>query len=236
MPYYIAKCLGGTLNYIYCQNLGNTDIPSSHRDASLIKSSFKNDFRSMLKYIVEDAKNIDVVFMWGSSLKHMMVIRMYKMLNPHGKVVIFGDMEFPQAQVLNQTDFMCPSGIKGVVKRHFSHKHCIDIGTPTKIGKGFYIGHGICIVINYKTIIGNNVNVSQFVNIGSSDGTYATIGDNVFIGPHVSIVGRVHIGNNVTIGAGSVVTKDIPDNATVVGVPAKVINYDNPGRYIGNKA
>lgn len=121
VPYYIAKCLGGTLDYIYCQNLGNTDIPSSHRDASLIKSSSNNDFRSMLKYIVEDAKNIDVVFMWGSSLKHMIVIRMYKMLNPHGKVVIFGDMEFPQAQVLNQTDFMCPSGIKGVVKRYFTN-------------------------------------------------------------------------------------------------------------------
>lgn len=121
VPYYIAKCLGGTLDYIYCQNLGNTDIPSSHRDASLIKSSSNNDFRSMLKYIVEDAKNIEVVFMWGSSLKHMIVIRMYKMLNPHGKVVIFGDMEFPQAQVLNQTDFMCPSGIKGVVKRYFTN-------------------------------------------------------------------------------------------------------------------
>lgn len=137
---------------------------------------------------------------------------------------------------LAQCDNKCISFFGKVAKRHFSHKHCIDIGTPTKIGKGFYIGHGICIVINYKTIIGNNVNVSQFVNIGSSDGTYATIGDNVFIGPHVSIVGGVHIGNNVTIGAGAVVTKDIPDNATVVGVPAKVINYDNPGRYIGNKA
>lgn len=121
VPYYIAKCLGGTLDYIYCQNLGNTTIPSSYRGASVKQSSIGNDFRSMFKYIVKDATNIDVVFMWGSSLKHMMVIRMYKMLNPHGKVVIFGDMEFPQAQVLNQTDFMCPSGIKGVVKRYFTN-------------------------------------------------------------------------------------------------------------------
>ena len=43
---------------------------------------------------------------------------------------------------------------------------------------------------------------------------------------------NVHIGNNVTIGAGSVVTKDIPDNATVAGVPARVLNYNNPGRYV----
>lgn len=48
----------------------------------------------------------------------------------------------------------------------------------------------------------------------------------------VCIVEGVKIGNNVTIGAGSVVTKDIPDNATVAGVPAKVLNYNNPARYI----
>ena len=49
------------------------------------------------------------------------------------------------------------------------------------------------------------------------------------------IVENVKIGNNVTIGAGSVVTKDIPDNATAVGNYAKVINYNNPGRYIKNR-
>lgn len=121
VPYYIAKCLGGTLDYIYCQNLGNTTIPSSYRGTSVKQSSIGNDFRSMLKYIVKDAKNIDVVFMWGSSLKHMMIVRMYKMLNPHGKVVIFGDMELPQAQIMNQTDFMCPKGIKGGIKRYFTN-------------------------------------------------------------------------------------------------------------------
>ena len=43
----------------------------------------------------------------------------------------------------------------------------------------------------------------------------------------------MHIGNNSTIGAGAVITRDIPENATVAGVPAKVLNYDNPGRYVG---
>lgn len=121
VPYYIAKCLGGTLDYVYCQNLGNTTIPSSYRNATIKQSAVGNDFRSMLEYIVKDAKNIDVVFMWGSSLKHMMVVRMYKMLNPKGKVVIFGDMELPQAQTLNRTDFMCPKGVKGIVKRSFTN-------------------------------------------------------------------------------------------------------------------
>lgn len=49
------------------------------------------------------------------------------------------------------------------------------------------------------------------------------------------MVEDIRIGDNVTIGAGSVVTKSIPDNATAVGNYAKVINYDNPGRYILNR-
>lgn len=111
----------------------------------------------------------------------------------------------------------------------------IDIPLSTNIGYGLYLGHFMCIVISPLANIGNNCNISQFVNIGSNDGPSATIGDNVYIGPHVSIIEDVSIGNNVTIGAGAVVTKDIPDNATAAGVPAKVLNYNNPGRYIGRR-
>lgn len=105
----------------------------------------------------------------------------------------------------------------------------------TKIGYGLYIGHGICMVVNEGTVIGNNVNLSQFLNIGTNHNTPAIIGDNVYIGPSVCVVENVHIGSNTTIGAGSVVTKDIPRNATAAGVPAKVLNYDNPARYISQK-
>ena len=108
----------------------------------------------------------------------------------------------------------------------------IAIPSSTKIGYGFYIGHRMCIVINGGTIIGNNVNISQFLNIGTNNETPAIIGDNVYIGPNVSIVEDVKIGSNSTIGAGAVVTKDIPQNSTAAGCPAKVLNYNNPGRYI----
>ena len=114
----------------------------------------------------------------------------------------------------------------------FSRKWGIQIPAGTKIGYGFYIGHGVGIVINGGTVIGNNCNVSQFLSIGTNKRTPATIGDNVYIGPNVCIVEDVKIGNNVTIGAGAVVTKDIPDNATAAGAPAKVLNYDNPGVYV----
>lgn len=114
-------------------------------------------------------------------------------------------------------------------------KRTIQIPKQTRVGYGLYIGHGGPIIVNSSAIIGNNCNLSQFTTIGSNEGQAAIIGDNTYIGPSVCIVEDVKIGNNVTIGAGSVVTKDVPDNATVVGNYAKVINYDNPGRYINNR-
>lgn len=111
-------------------------------------------------------------------------------------------------------------------------KKNIEIPRTTSIGYGLYIGHGGPVIVNPTAIIGNNVNLSQFTTIGSNDGKAAIIGDNVYIGPNVCIVEDVVVGNNVTIGAGSIVTKSIPDNATAVGNYAKVINYNNPGRYI----
>ena len=116
-----------------------------------------------------------------------------------------------------------------------SRKAQVQIPVSTKIGYGFYIGHNICMVINGGTIIGNNVNVSQFLNIGTSQEKYAIIGDNVWIGPMVCVVEDVKICNNSSIGAGAVVLKDVPENATVAGVPARVLNYNNPGRFIKNR-
>lgn len=114
-------------------------------------------------------------------------------------------------------------------------KSQVRISLSTKIGYGLYIGHDICMVVGMGTVIGNNVNISQFLNIGTNFGTPSIIGDNVYIGPNVCIVEDVKIGSNSTIGAGAVVTKDIPENATVAGVPAKVLNYNDPGRFIHHR-
>ena len=111
----------------------------------------------------------------------------------------------------------------------------IQILRKTKIGYGLYISHGGSVVVNPSTVIGNNCNLSQFVTIGSNEGKAAVIGDNVYIGPNTCIVEDVCIGDNATIGAGSVVTKDIPSNATAAGNYAKVLNFNNPGRYIQNR-
>lgn len=114
-------------------------------------------------------------------------------------------------------------------------KRYIQIPRSTAIGYGLYIGHGGPIIINPTCKIGNNCNLSQFTTIGSNEHHAATIGNNVYIGPNVCLVEDVHIGDNATIGAGSIVTKNIPSNATAVGNYAKVINYNNPGRYITNR-
>lgn len=115
-----------------------------------------------------------------------------------------------------------------------SRKYGIQIDILTEIGYGFYIGHGVGLIINSKTRIGNNVNVSQFTTIGTH-GLAAEIGDNVYIGPSVCIVNNVKLGANCTVGAGSVVVKDVPKSATVAGVPAKILNFDNPGQFVGSR-
>jgi len=116
-----------------------------------------------------------------------------------------------------------------------SRQYQIQISRNADIGYGFFINHGMCVVIAGSVKIGNNCTVSQFLTIGSMHNSAAVIGDNVYIGPNVCIVEDVKIGNNVTIGAGAVVVKDIPDNVTVAGVPAKIISENTPGRLVYNR-
>lgn len=125
--------------------------------------------------------------------------------------------------------------IVGIFLWVIRNKQLIQISRHTKIGYGLYISHGGPVIVNPTTIIGNNCNLSQFVTVGSNEAKAAVIGDNVYIGPNCCIVEDVEIGNNVTIGAGSVVTKNLPENSTCAGNYAKVLNFNNPGRYIQNK-
>lgn len=120
--------------------------------------------------------------------------------------------------------------------RHYQHKYGIYIPSSTVIGSGFYIGHPGGIVVNDRSVIGKNCNISQGVTLGQANrgrnkGT-PTIGDNVYIGPGAKIVGAIKIGSNVAIGANCVVTTNIPDNAVVVGVPGRVISFQGSDSYV----
>jgi serine O-acetyltransferase len=119
---------------------------------------------------------------------------------------------------------------------HLTYKLGISISPLTEIGSGFYIGHFGGIVINEKSVIGKNCNISQGVTLGQANRGknkgYPTLGDNIYIGPGAKIVGAVTIGNNVAIGANCVVTRDIPDNSVVVGIPGKVISQRGSTGYV----
>lgn len=121
---------------------------------------------------------------------------------------------------------------------HLQMKFGIAFSWKASIGKGFYIGHHGGIVTNDQMRIGNNCNLSHDVTIGiSRRGALAgvpAIGDNVYIGPGAKLLGSIEIGNNVAIGANCVVTKSVPDNAVVVGIPGSVISYDGSTGYINH--
>ena len=102
----------------------------------------------------------------------------------------------------------------------------IDIDDTTKIGFGFNVYHGQSLIINSATIIGKNVIVRHNTTIGiaKEGGNCPIIGDNVSIGANAVVIGNIKIGANSIIGAGSVVIRDVPQNAVVAGNPAKIIN------------
>lgn len=98
--------------------------------------------------------------------------------------------------------------------------------SSTKIGINCNFAYGgIAVVVHPKTIIGNNVTISQCVTIGGRSGhkDLPIIGDNVYIGAGAKVLGPIKIGNNVIIGANAVVISNIPDNSVVAGIPAKII-------------
>ena len=97
----------------------------------------------------------------------------------------------------------------------------------TEIGNGLFIEHGFSTVIACKHI-GENCWINQQVTIGYSDVIHCPyIGNNVEIKAGAKVIGDVHIGDDVIIGANAVVVKDVPSHSIVVGVPAKVIKTRN---------
>jgi serine O-acetyltransferase len=110
------------------------------------------------------------------------------------------------------------------------------IHPDVQIEPGLYIVNFGGIFVNPQTIIGKNCNISQSVIIGPTNRGQQKgcpiIGDNVFIGPGALIAGRIKVGNNVAIGGNAVVTKNIPDNAVVIGNPGVIVSYKGSQGYI----
>ena len=102
----------------------------------------------------------------------------------------------------------------------------IEIHPGAKIGRRFFIDHGMGVVIGETCEIGNNVTLYQGVTLGGTGKEkgkrHPTLEDNVLVATGAKVLGSITIGENSKVGAGSVVLKDVPPNATVVGIPGTV--------------
>jgi serine O-acetyltransferase len=103
----------------------------------------------------------------------------------------------------------------------------IEIHPGAKIGRRFFIDHGMGVVIGETAEVGDDVTLYQGVTLGgttlSKGKRHPTIRNGVVIGGGAKVLGNIVVGENCRIGAGSVVLRDVPDNSTVVGVPGHII-------------
>lgn len=115
--------------------------------------------------------------------------------------------------------------IKYFVKWICPEEHSISIPITTPIGSHFVLVHAINSFINAESI-GSNFTCYQNVTIGTTRNKRPIIGNNVTLYTSAIVIGDIKIGNNVAIGAGAVVTKNVADNCTVVGNPARIVKQN----------
>jgi serine O-acetyltransferase len=108
----------------------------------------------------------------------------------------------------------------------------IDIHPGARIGGNFFIDHGF-VVIGETAVIGDNVTIYQCVTLGGTDPAngiagkrHPTIEDGVIIGSGAQVLGPITVGRRARIGANAVVTREVPEGATMVGIPAKPVPVD----------
>lgn len=118
----------------------------------------------------------------------------------------------------------------------------IDIHPGATIGRRFFIDHGIGVVIGETTIIGDDVLLYQGVTLGGTSSKpekrHPTLGRGVVVGAGAKVLGNITLGAYSKIGAGSVVVDNVPERATVVGIPGRVVmqkEYDDNGVLMHNR-
>lgn len=157
--------------------------------------------------------------------------------NPKGRLIM---VLFRLASALKHgPGFLLPlTVVYGIFYRVFVEWFlCVELPWKTQIGSGLRLDHGQGLVVNDHTVIGKNCHLRHAITIGNkqrADGSYTgspVIGDCVDVGAQVVILGELNVGDHAVIGAGSVVTKDVPAGAVMVGNPARVLRVrDVPAR------
>jgi serine O-acetyltransferase len=106
----------------------------------------------------------------------------------------------------------------------------IEIDPGAKIGRGVFIDHGMGVVIGETAEVGDDCTIYQGVTLGGTSlaktKRHPTLGRGVSVGSGAAVLGAIYVGDGAKIGANSVVVKDVPPNATVVGIPGRVVLQD----------
>ena len=106
----------------------------------------------------------------------------------------------------------------------------VEIHPGATIGAGFFIDHGMGVVIGETTEIGDYVTLFQGVTLGGTGKErgkrHPTLGNHVVVGAGAKVLGGIRIGDNVKVGANAVVLRSVPPNSTVVGNPGRIVKYD----------
>ena len=110
------------------------------------------------------------------------------------------------------------------------HRTGIEIHPGAQIGSGLFIDHGMGVVIGETTVIGDNCTIYQNVTLGGTGKDtgkrHPTLGNNVLVGSGAKVLGPFTVGDNARIAAGAVVLREVPPNATAVGVPARIVRLN----------
>jgi serine O-acetyltransferase len=117
-------------------------------------------------------------------------------------------------------------------------KYGISIAYNTRIGSGLYIGHFGGIVVHDEVVLGMDCNLNHGLTLGIKYGGknpgVPVIGDRVYLGPGSVVIGGITLGNDVAVGANSVVVDSVPDGGVVAGAPARLVSGKGSREYVVN--
>jgi serine O-acetyltransferase len=135
------------------------------------------------------------------------------------------------AHAIHRTGYPLVARILSAIARFFTG---IEIHPAATIGPGFFIDHGMGVVIGATAVIGSDVTLFQGVSLAGNgkDGgqkRHPTLGDHVLVGAGAKILGNIRIGEGVRVGANAVVLQSIPAHCTVVGIPGRVVRTKEEG-------
>ena len=116
------------------------------------------------------------------------------------------------------------------ISQRSRHKTGIEIHPGAKIGKGLFIDHGMGVVIGETAEIGDNCTIYQNVTLGGTGKDHGkrhpTLGNDVMIGSGAKVLGPFRVGDGARVASGAVVLDEVPDKATAVGVPARIVSIN----------